>query len=160
MTSQSWTICPMVLLGTSFAVSTVMQSGCSKAFDTSIRFTRARGYGVRSALPYTMSSNWKSSGNLPVPSTFSATSTRGDRSPTRTSKPRDGTSSPVLKKRAAISIASMIFLYPVQRHKLPVIALAISSRVGSGFLSSSTLAAMTIPGVQYPHCTAPASPKA
>src|SRR5450631_166162 len=38
--------------------------------------------------------------------------------------------------------------------------LETSSRVGSGFFSSRTLPAMTMPGMQKPHCTAPASPKA
>ena len=34
------------------------------------------------------------------------------------------------------------------------------SREGSGFWSRSALAEITIPGIQKPHCTAPASPKA
>ena len=54
----------------------------------------------------------------------------------------------------------MIFTYPVQRQMLLRMAKAASSRVGSGFTSSSALAEMTMPGMQKPHCTAPASPKA
>ena len=54
----------------------------------------------------------------------------------------------------------MILTYPVQRQILLRMAKAASSRVGFGFASSSALAEMTIPGIQKPHCTAPASPKA
>ena len=54
----------------------------------------------------------------------------------------------------------MIFTYPVQRQMLLRMAKAASSRVGSGLTSSSALAEMTMPGMQKPHCTAPASPKA
>ena len=54
----------------------------------------------------------------------------------------------------------MIFLYPVQRQILLRMATAASSRVGSGFRSMRPLAHSTIPGMQKPHCTAPAAPKA
>src|SRR5262249_20225015 len=37
---------------------------------------------------------------------------------------------------AAFSIASMIFTYPVQRHRLPAMASLISSRVGTALTSS------------------------
>ena len=54
----------------------------------------------------------------------------------------------------------MIFTYPVQRQMLLRMAKAASSRVGFKFLSSRALAEITIPGMQKPHCTAPARPKA
>ena len=54
----------------------------------------------------------------------------------------------------------MIFLYPVQRQIFPFKATLISSSVGSGTLSISALPAMTMPGVQNPHCTEPIAPKA
>ena len=40
----------------------------------------------------------------------------------------------------------------MQRHRLPDSAHRTSSSVGSGFSSSSALAASIIPGVQKPHC--------
>ena len=43
---------------------------------------------------------------------------------------------------------------------LPLSARRISSSLGSLSLSSSAFAAITMPGVQKPHCTAPAWPKA
>ena len=55
---------------------------------------------------------------------------------------------------------SMIFLYPVQRQRLPRIAVLISSSVGSGFCLSNPAALMTIPGVQKPHWTDPLTPNA
>ena len=61
---------------------------------------------------------------------------------------------------AASKIASMIFTYPVQRQILLRMANAASSRVGFGFVSSSPLAEITMPGMQKPHCTAPALPNA
>ena len=53
--------------------------------------------------------------------------------------------------------ASTIWRYPVHRQMSVRIALVTSSRVGSGTLSSRALEAMTMPGVQKPHCTAPVS---
>src|SRR5207302_8296361 len=44
--------------------------------------------------------------------------------------------------------ASTICWYPVQRHKLPLIASRICSSLGSGFALSSACAAINIPGVQ------------
>ena len=41
-----------------------------------------------------------------------------------------------------------------QRHRLPHRPCSASSRVGLGFSSSRPFAAMTNPGVQYPHCCA------
>ena len=55
---------------------------------------------------------------------------------------------------------SMIFLYPVQRQRLPRIAVLISSSIGSGFCLSNPAALMTIPGVQKPHWTDPLTPNA
>jgi len=49
---------------------------------------------------------------------------------------------------AALSTASKIFRYPVHRHRLPLSASLISSRVGAGFASSSARAASRKPGVQ------------
>ena len=59
---------------------------------------------------------------------------------------------------AASLIASTIFTYPVHLHRLLEMPLfLISSSVGFSIRSRSALADITIPGVQYPHCTAPAS---
>ena len=52
---------------------------------------------------------------------------------------------------AAFSIASMIFWYPVQRHKLPEIPPVISGRVGCGLRDRRSMADITIPGVHMPH---------
>ena len=52
---------------------------------------------------------------------------------------------------ATSSMASIIFLYPVQRHRFPLIPRAISSRVGCGFSRSSAVAVIKNPGVQKPH---------
>ena len=42
--------------------------------------------------------------------------------------------------------------YPVQRHRLPSSPTRTSSSLGCGFSASSDTAAMTMPGVQKPHC--------
>ena len=70
------------------------------------------------------------------------------------------TSSSPRRMAAALLMPAMIFLYPVQRQTLPLIALFISSSVGSGSRSIRALAAITMPGMQKPHCTEPAVPKA
>ncbi len=57
---------------------------------------------------------------------------------------------------AACFTASTIFTYPVHLHMFPLKAFLISASVGSGFTSSNALELMTIPGMQNPHCTAPA----
>ena len=67
---------------------------------------------------------------------------------------------PERKSSAESKMASMIFTYPVQRQMLLRMAKAASSRVGLGFWSSRPLAHITMPGMQKPHCTAPAWPKA
>src|SRR5260370_7662174 len=46
-----------------------------------------------------------------------------------------------------------MFWYPVQRQRLPDSAQRTSSSLGSGFSSSSALAAIIMPGVQNPHCS-------
>ena len=61
---------------------------------------------------------------------------------------------------AATRTASRIFWYPVQRHRLPESASRISSSVGSDVRRRRSAAATTNPGVQKPHCTAPASANA
>ena len=104
-----------------------------------------------------------SSGYSPYPNTFSRTSRRKARLPTPYSSPFSRSSSICASPRriaAASSIPSMIFLYPVHRQILPRIAFLISSSVGSGFLSINAFPAITIPGVQNPHCTAPLAPNA
>ena len=45
-----------------------------------------------------------------------------------------------------------MFMYPVQRQMLPLIAQRISSSEGAGLLSSSAVPTSIIPGVQNPHC--------
>ena len=107
-----------------------------------------------------MPSIWISSAYLPQPCTFSGTSRRWARWPTPVTAGADKCSAPSRKSRAARRMASMIFLYPVQRQILLRMATAASSRVGSGFRSMRPLAHSTIPGMQKPHCTAPAAPKA
>src|SRR5262245_5516272 len=52
---------------------------------------------------------------------------------------------------AAALMASMIFVYPVQRQMLPAMAKRMSSSLGSGVSSSSAFAIMMMPGVQNPH---------
>ena len=52
---------------------------------------------------------------------------------------------------AAANTASIILVYPVQRHKLPQRYFLTCSSVGFGFSSSSAFTVMIIPGVQYPH---------
>ncbi len=47
--------------------------------------------------------------------------------------------------------------YPLQRHRWADRASRIVSSLGSGSRASSATAAITIPGVQYPHWTAPAA---
>src|SRR5512146_192121 len=49
----------------------------------------------------------------------------------------------------------MILRYPVQRHSTPPIASITSSSEGVLFRSSSAVAAISMPGVQMPHCAAP-----
>src|SRR3981081_2296462 len=61
---------------------------------------------------------------------------------------------------AAASTALMMGSYPVQRQILPAIALTTSSREGDGLRSSKAFAAISMPGVQYPHCAAKCSMKA
>ena len=61
---------------------------------------------------------------------------------------------------AATCTASRIFWYPVQRQRLPESASRISSSDGSGTRRRRSAAATTKPGVQKPHCTAPASANA
>ena len=61
---------------------------------------------------------------------------------------------------AASRMPSMIFLYPVQRQTLPRMATLTWSSVGSGTLWTRAAPAMTMPGMQKPHCTAPTAPKA
>src|SRR5713226_4302514 len=53
-----------------------------------------------------------------------------------------------LMRSAANSMASRIFVYPVQRHRLPASASRISSRDGLRLLSSSDFDASKMPGVQ------------
>ena len=48
----------------------------------------------------------------------------------------------------ACSMALTIFVYPVQRHRLPVMACWMSASVGDGFSSSSFAPLITKPGVQ------------
>src|SRR5580700_7440243 len=52
-------------------------------------------------------------------------------------------------------IASIIFVYPVQRHRLPPSASRISWVEGSAFSSSRAFADMITPGPQKPHCSEP-----
>src|ERR1700730_5267887 len=52
-------------------------------------------------------------------------------------------------------MASIIFVYPVQRHKFPPSASRISCVDGSGFSSSRAFADMITPGPQNPHCREP-----
>ncbi len=54
----------------------------------------------------------------------------------------------------------MIRPYPVHRQTLPASSSRISVSVGSPVRSSRSWTAMISPGVQNPHCTAPASTKA
>jgi hypothetical protein len=54
---------------------------------------------------------------------------------------------------AAHSTDRTMFSYPVQRQTWPDIASRTSSAVGSGLLSSSQRAVISIPGVQKPHCS-------
>ena len=51
--------------------------------------------------------------------------------------------------------ASIIFPYPVQRHKTPPSASSTSHLFGIGFFRSKACAATNMPGVQIPHCAAP-----
>src|SRR4030095_16422518 len=62
-----------------------------------------------------------------------------------------------LEPAAAASTASTIFVYPVQRHRLPDSASRTSSIVGAGCSASSAFAESSMPGVQNPHCAAPRS---
>src|SRR5438445_2023576 len=61
---------------------------------------------------------------------------------------------------AALCTAARIFAYPVQRQMLPANASRICASVGCGIRSSRSCVATTRPGVQKPHCTAPASTNA
>jgi len=58
---------------------------------------------------------------------------------------------------AMFSRARMMAPYPVHRQMLPARASLISARFGAGFRANRSAAVTTIPGVQKPHCTAPAS---
>ena len=78
--------------------------------------------------------------------------------PTRPSSTNSGCASP-RRAAASNSMASKILMYPVQRQRCPVRALAISSRVGEGFLSSRCLAWSANPGIQKPHCSPAAATK-
>ena len=125
--------------------------------------TLARGYFERTADAYTMPSISTSSGYSPYPSTFSRTSSRKACFPTPYASPFSSDSSIFSSPRriaAASWIPSIIFLYPVQRQIFPFSAVLISSSVGSGTRSMSAFPAITIPGMQNPHCTEPLDPKA
>src|SRR6266576_2787289 len=61
---------------------------------------------------------------------------------------------------AAIRTASKIFAYPVQRQRFPDRASRMSSSLGYTFRASRSAVATTSPGVQKPHCTAPAATNA
>ena len=61
---------------------------------------------------------------------------------------------------AAVRTALTIFMYPVQRQRLPESAQRISSSVGSGLASSSATEVIIMPGVQKPHCRPCSSVKA
>src|ERR1035441_1188525 len=58
---------------------------------------------------------------------------------------------------AASSTAARICSYPVQRHRLPASASRICGPDGSGLARSRSCAGTSRPGVEKPHCTAPAS---
>src|SRR6266404_3221141 len=62
--------------------------------------------------------------------------------------------------REALSTASNICTYPVQRQRFPERPSRISSREGCGVFLSRCTAARIMPGVQMPHCAAPHSRKA
>ena len=64
------------------------------------------------------------------------------------------------RRTATCWTASMIRPYPVQRHTLPANCSRISISVGDETRSSRSCTATTSPGVQNPHCTAPASTNA
>src|SRR6185437_9646456 len=55
---------------------------------------------------------------------------------------------------AAFRTALTMFWYPVQRHRLPSSPSLTSSSVGCGLSRNRSAAAMIMPGVQYPHCSA------
>src|SRR5205085_4048936 len=59
-----------------------------------------------------------------------------------------------------VRIASSIFGYVPQRHRLPAIACRISSRVGLGLAATSADAETIWPGVQKPHWRASVRTKA
>ena len=100
-----------------------------------------------------------SSTYFPVPRTFSSASTRLNLRVMPPSSSAPGTSRFSRKKSAAMRMASSIFLYPVQRQILPWMAFFTSCLEGFKFTSSRDLAEMIMPGIQKPHCTAPASAK-
>ena len=76
--------------------------------------------------------------------------------------PDSGTAIAGTRSAAASRIASTIFPYPVQRHRLPAIASRIAASVGAvpGPESRNARPAMSIPGVQIPHWTPPVARKA
>ena len=163
ITSQSCCRCPTLLLGTSSAVSTSSTPGSASAFSQWMSITLARGYFERTADAYTIPSISTSSGYSPYPSTFSLTSRRKAFFPTPYTSPFSRFASIFSSPRriaAASWIPSMIFLYPVQRQIFPFSAVLISSSVGSGTRSIKAFPAITIPGMQKPHCTEPFEPKA
>src|SRR6185436_1126938 len=60
-------------------------------------------------------------------------------------------------RSAARAMASMIFVYPVQRQRLPAIASRMFSSVALAPESRNAWPAISIPGVQIPHCAPPVS---
>src|SRR5579872_1560178 len=90
--------------------------------------------------------------NISVPSIFRCPSTRASLLPTASPASAETSACP---PAFACKIACMILRYPVQRHSTPPIASLTSSSEGVCFRSSSAVAAISMPGVQMPHCAAP-----
>ena len=61
---------------------------------------------------------------------------------------------------AASEMPSMIFLYPVQRHTFAADGLFDLVLGGVGHVVDQPAPAITMPGMQKPHCTAPTAPNA
>src|SRR5438045_2567607 len=64
----------------------------------------------------------------------------------------------LLSLRDAVRTALTMCSYPVQRHRLPLMASRISVSLGLAFRASRSCEHMIIPGVQKPHCRPCSSP--
>ena len=134
-----------------------MTPDAPRAAETSTEAIRACAIGLRRYATCTSPGSWMLSVQLVWPVTSRASSLRARGLPISVVT----VMMPLLgSAEAARMTARTMFWYPVQRHRLPSRPSRTSCSVGLGLSRSRSAAAMIMPGVQYPHCSACSSWKA